>query len=241
MKNIIYVLCLSFFPLVAQAQMFATEEKAPVQAPKVDNQSSSQNAGWGKFYNQNRTTDNTKNAAFPSIKKEEPKKAETTQEQPLKPPAKQVVKDPKDYVYKNVRQIDRPTLDGTKRGRTSVVPVVRDKNITGEGYIYVFYSDFSIHSSVANSTSCDVKFQVLTTLDRRLNALAIRLKWPSMETPLSFLDVNPNQEYHYSYTLLGDGCYSMDKIPNIVINRCRIKGMSQEECARKVRWIRKAY
>ena len=201
MKNIIYVLYLSVFPLMAQAQMFATEESAPVQAPKVEAQSSSQNAGWGKFYNQNRTTDNTKNATFPSVKNDEPKKAEIAQEQPLKPPAKQVVKDPKDYVYKNVRQIDRPTLDGTKRGRTSVIPVVKDKNITAEGYIYVFYSDFSIHSSVANSTSCDVKFQVLTTLDRRLNALAIRLKWPSMETPLSFLDVNPNQEYHYSYTL----------------------------------------
>ena len=89
------------------------------------------------------------------------------------------------------------------------------------------------------STSCDVKFQILTTLDRRLNSLAVRLKWPTMETPLTFLDVNPNQQYHFIYTLLGDGCYSMDKVPNIIINRCRIKGMSQEECARKVRWIRK--
>ena len=85
----------------------------------------------------------------------------------------------------------------------------------------------------------DVKFQILTTLDRKLSSLAVRLKWPSIETPLTFIDVNPNQEYHMAYTLLGDGCYSMDKVPNIIINRCRVKGMSQEECARKVRWIRK--
>ena len=29
-------------------------------------------------------------------------------------------------------------------------------------------------------------------------------------------------------------------IPNIVVNRCRVKGMKQEVCAKKVRWIRKA-
>ena len=89
------------------------------------------------------------------------------------------------------------------------------------------------------ATTCDVKFQVLTTLDRKLSSLALRLQWKEMDTPLNFIDVNPNQIYHMNYTLLGDGCYSMDTVPNIVINRCRVKGMTQEECARKVRWIRK--
>ena len=89
------------------------------------------------------------------------------------------------------------------------------------------------------STTCDVKFQILTTLDRKLNSLAMRLKWQNMDTPLTFIDVNPNQQYHLNYTLLGDGCYSMDKIPNIVINRCRVKGMTQEDCAARVRWIKK--
>ena len=89
------------------------------------------------------------------------------------------------------------------------------------------------------ATTCDVKFQILTTLDRKLTSLAVRLKWKEMETPLNFIDVNPNQEYHMVYTLLGDGCYSMDNVPNIIINRCRVKGMTQEDCARRVRWIRK--
>jgi len=59
-------------------------------------------------------------------------------------------------------------------------------------------------------------------------------------TVLSFNSVTPQVEYHYTYSLLGDGCYSMDKAPNIVINRCRVKGMSQQVCASKVRWITRA-
>ena len=208
-----------FASTIANAQMFATEvnnASAKVQADKVKDTSD-----WSGFYSA---------------------KQNANVGQPMKdnvPPAKQEITNPEDYIYKNVPQVDRPTLDGVKRGRTSVVPAVKNAKVNAEGYIYLFYSDFSVDNMMNGSTTCDVKFQILTTLDRKLSSLAVRLKWPSIETPLTFIDVNPNQEYHMVYTLLGDGCYSMDKIPNIIINRCRVKGMSQEECARKVRWIRK--
>ena len=31
----------------------------------------------------------------------------------------------------------------------------------------------------------------------------------------------------------------MDRIPNIIVNRCRVKGLSQQDCAAKIRWLRK--
>ena len=86
---------------------------------------------------------------------------------------------------------------------------------------------------------CDVRFVMTTTLDRKLNSLGVKLKWPKMETALSFNDVIPNVDAYVDYTLVGEGCYSMDKIPNIIVNRCRVAKMSQEECAAKIRWLRK--
>ena len=213
------IICSAFsllFPVCSVAQTFSSETDT------------SQVSGWAKFYNQKA-----------SSQVETAKQDSSSETNFFQPPAKQEVVNPEDYIYKKVPQIDRPTLDGVKRGRTSVEPVVKDGKTTAEGYIYLFYSDFNIGSMMNGATTCDVKFQILTTLDRKLSSLAIRLKWQDMDTPLTFIDVNPNQKYHMTYTLLGDGCYSMDKIPNIVINRCRVKGMTQEECAGRVRWIRK--
>ena len=212
------------------AQVFADENAVATSKTETDNK-----ADWGRFYNKAKKTTSTDDK-----KSEAPTKPQDTDEKSdFFAPQKQDVYNPEDYIYKNVPQIDRPTLDGVERGRTSVVPVIQDGSVKSEGYIYIFYSDFSVGSMMSGSTTCDVKFQIVTTLDRKLNSLAIRLKWPKMETPLNFIDVNPNQKYHFMYTLLGDGCYSMDKIPNIIVNRCRVKGMTQEDCAQRVRWIRK--
>ena len=108
-----------------------------------------------------------------------------------------------------------------------------------ETLIFLYYSDFTVNRMMSGTVTCDVRFQILTTLDRSLNNLSVRLRWPNMETALSFSDIPPNQPVHYDYTLLGDGCYSMDRIPNIIVNRCRVKGLSQQDCAAKIRWLRK--
>lgn len=86
---------------------------------------------------------------------------------------------------------------------------------------------------------CNVRFNIMTTLDRKLNNLSVRLKWPKLETTLSFISVNPNEQTYLSYTLLGEGCYTMDKLPNIVVNRCRVKNMTQQDCASRIRWLKK--
>jgi len=218
------------------AQRFMVDDEVVSVNNNVDKKIQTQD-GWGRFYKQNSESKETKQNINVEEKNTDTSDKEFVSKQKTK--EKQLVVDPEDYIYKNVPQIDRPTLDGVKRGRTSVVPVVQNSKVKSEGYIYIFYSDFSVDSMMNGATTCDVKFQVLTTLDRKLSSLALRLQWKEMDTPLNFIDVNPNQMYHMNYTLLGDGCYSMDAVPNIVINRCRVKGMTQEECARRVRWIRK--
>ena len=138
-------------------------------------------------------------------------------------------------------QIKRPTLDGVKRGTVAIYPLATgdDAKLANETSIFLFYSDFTVNRLMSGMVTCNVRFQILTTLNRRLNNLSVKLRWPDMETALSFSDVPPNQTVHFDYTLIGDGCYSMDKIPNIIVNRCRVKGLSQKDCAAKVRWLRK--
>lgn len=234
LKKFLFFLFVSFtYSVFAHAQMFAPEisQKKVSDTPKAAGE-------WSKFYNSpQNSSQEKKDTQF--LKTGEVK--DKGDKDVASAPEKEDVLNPENYIYKEVPQVDRPTLDGVKRGRTSVISLPTDgqKAISSEGYIYLFYSDFSVGRMMSGATTCDVRFLILSTLDRRLNSLAVRLKWPHMDTPVTFIDVNPNQRYEMTYTLLGDGCYSMDKIPNVVVNRCRVKGMTQEECARKIRWIRK--
>lgn len=103
--------------------------------------------------------------------------------------------------------------------------------------IFLYMKNFSIYRSPSGQTRCSMRFAIVTTLADKLSTLSCRLKWPKMETTLNFVDVQPDVENHFDYTLLGDGCYNMSKAPNIVVNRCRAKGMNQRTCAGKIRWI----
>lgn len=103
--------------------------------------------------------------------------------------------------------------------------------------IYLYSRDFKISRNMNGSINCTMRFYVLSTAKEKITNLSYRLKWPGMETALSFDNVNPNQATYYEYSLLGNGCYNMDKAPNVIVNRCRIKGMSQRQCADAIQWI----
>lgn len=133
-----------------------------------------------------------------------------------------------------------PTLDGVPRGNVSIRPVASEESQFSDGeHIFLYYDNFSINKTLGGMVRCNVRFIVLTTLNRKLNMLNVKLKWPSMQTALSFNDVAPNVENYFDYTLVGNGCYSMDKIPNIIVNRCRVSKMTQEDCAAKILWLKK--
>lgn len=139
--------------------------------------------------------------------------------------------------YENI--LDRPTADGSERGTSSIVGIdSKGRRIPMPTKIFLYYQDFRIDRSGSGLTTCDVKFFVNTNLDSRLISLDIKLVWPELTTALSFSDVPPNRPTYYTYTLMGDGCYSMDKMPNIVVNRCRVKGMSSADCASKITWLK---
>lgn len=106
-----------------------------------------------------------------------------------------------------------------------------------EGSIKLYMRDFKISYNLHNSISCSMTFYVYPDINEKINNLAYRLKWPKMETVLSFSNVKPKQERSVKYTLLGKGCYEMDVAPNIIVNRCRVKGLTQQKCSSLIQWI----
>lgn len=129
------------------------------------------------------------------------------------------------------------------RGRTTSIqriykPGEKPDPKEDNSLIFLMSDQFKLNRSMGGRVSCDIRFIVLTKLTEKLSNLSVRLKWPKIGTTLSFYDVTPNVATSFNYTLIGDGCYTMDKAPNIVVNRCRVKGLSQAQCAKKIRWLK---
>lgn len=156
---------------------------------------------------------------------------------------KQVVADTKQERVKAEEYVPATTsgLTNTKSviNASSSNPVkIYNKNKKDDNQLILMYmKDFNVYKSSSGQTRCSMVFALVTTLPTKLSNISYRLNWPNISTVLSFSNVDPQVENHYAYSLIGDGCYSMDRSPNIVINRCRVKGMSQQVCAAKVRWI----
>ena len=136
-------------------------------------------------------------------------------------------------------QVMRPTKDGTERGHTKVTPLMAPNEDGSEPqFILMYMENFVMERIYRGTPSCSMRFVVLTNLDQKVSQLAVKLVWPGIATTLSFLDIMPNTKTYYDYTLFGEGCYTMDVAPNVVVNRCRLKGSSARECANKIQWLR---
>ena len=127
--------------------------------------------------------------------------------------------------------------DGSQRGGSGMVMVDEKGNIKKTEKIFMYMRDFNIFRSVGGVTTCDLKLYALSNLDRKIISLDAKLVWPEMTTAVSFSNILPNTPTYFPYTLIGDGCYSLDKMPNIVVNRCRVRGMNSAECASKITWV----
>ena len=134
---------------------------------------------------------------------------------------------------------EEPTFDGSVRGGQAFVEVDEKGRMKKVSNIFLFFDKFKVSNYLSNSAMCDVRFNVLSNLDRKINQLDVKLVWPDLTTTLSFKDVMPNTQTYYNYSLLGKGCYNMDKAPNIVVNRCRVRGMTSRQCADKLIWLSK--
>lgn len=142
---------------------------------------------------------------------------------------------PEGELYK----LNSPTLDGSVRGGQVFVEVDEKGRMKKVSKIFIYYDQFEMANFLSNEASCNVRFNVLSNLDQKINRLDVKLVWPGLTTTLSFSDVAPNTQTYYNYSLLGNGCYDMDKAPNIIVNRCRVKGMTAAECANKIVWLSK--
>ena len=116
---------------------------------------------------------------------------------------------------------------------------ITDKNgkKLNDEVILIYMKNFNVYRTATKQVRCSVRFAAISTYKEKISNVSYELKWPKMSTRLSFSDMTPQIEYYIDYLLLGDGCYTMDKTPNVIINRCRVKNVSQEACAASVRWI----
>lgn len=105
--------------------------------------------------------------------------------------------------------------------------------------ILVYYEDYKVERGMDGIVRCSMRIYVLNDLKERINSLGIKLKWPDISTNVQMSRVNPGVRTYMDVMLLGEGCLSMDKTPTIEVNRCRVKGMSEDKCADAIRWFKK--
>jgi hypothetical protein len=135
-----------------------------------------------------------------------------------------------------------PAYDNT-HGKVKTFKMVKGKIVldeSAERKILVSYSDFKVSKGMDNMVRCSMRIYVLNDLTERINSFAFKLIWPDIDTSIQLVKVNPGVNTYRDIMLLGDGCFSMDKNPTIEVNRCRVKGMSEEKCANAVKWFRRA-
>lgn len=130
----------------------------------------------------------------------------------------------------------KKSTDSNKQNNIVVDKVQEVKPIDENEKIYMYMRDFSVRRNINGRVSCDMRFYLDSKVKEKITNISYRLKWPKIETALSFSAVEPQALTYVDYTLYGKGCYEMDSAPNIIVNRCRIKGRTQEHCASIIKW-----
>lgn len=138
---------------------------------------------------------------------------------------------PFDYSKIDVKKKDAPKED-------AVTITSKDGKKLDREAILIFMKNFNVYRTASGQVRCSVRFGLVSTYKDDISNVSYELKWPKMSTRLSFPDIEPQIGYYIDYLLLGDGCYTMDKVPNVIVNRCRVKNRTQESCAASVSWIK---
>ena len=131
---------------------------------------------------------------------------------------------------KFVQRTPNQNNKASESGASKVSPIDPNEEI------YMYMRNFKITRNLSNRVNCSMRFYLESKVKEKISNISYRLKWPKIETVLSFSNVSPEGTAYYDYTLLGNGCYEMDSAPNIIVNRCRIKGRTQEHCASLIKW-----
>lgn len=105
--------------------------------------------------------------------------------------------------------------------------------------VLISYENYKVERGMDGIVRCTMRLYIINDLTERISNLGIRLIWPDISTTLQADKVNPGVKTYTDVMLMGEGCLNMDKAPTIEVNRCRVKGMSEEKCADAIRWFRK--
>ena len=103
--------------------------------------------------------------------------------------------------------------------------------------ILVYYDNYRIIRGFDKLTKCSIRVYVINDLKEKITSLGLKLHWPEISTGVEMAQVKPGVKTYTDLMLIGDGCLRLDKIPTIEVNRCRVKGMSQDACADSIIWM----
>ena len=103
--------------------------------------------------------------------------------------------------------------------------------------VLVWYENFKVSRGIDGITRCSMRIFVLNDLHERITSLGIKLIWPDIRTNVNMVKINTGVKTYSDVVLMGDGCFTMDKTPVVEVNRCRVKGMTEEKCAEAVHWF----
>jgi len=148
----------------------------------------------------------------------------------------------------NAQVFEKDNAATSQEVTTSGKKIIRSKLLTSKEAgrqenkpsprIMIYFRNFKIDITPSGRVMCDFDLSIRNLTPNKINTLNAQFIWPAIKTGASFYEVPSLHERYISMTLMGKGCYTMDKVPNIVVNHCRIKGMSSEECAKAVRWVK---
>lgn len=104
-------------------------------------------------------------------------------------------------------------------------------------HILVYYDNYRVIHSFDKMTKCSIRVYVINDLKEKITSLGFKLHWPDISTAVEMSQVKSGVKTYTDLMLIGDGCLRIDKIPTIEVNRCRVKGMSQDACADAIMWM----
>lgn len=139
-----------------------------------------------------------------------------------------------------VKALPKKITFGAPASNVQTKPVAEKHEVyrSDNGKIEIYMQDFRISKGLSGILSCMMKIYVRSTLATPVSNISFRLKWPELEAPLSFDNLETEKPVFQMHAFAGKLCYTLDRTPNIIVNRCRVKGMSQQECAKHIEWVK---
>ena len=142
------------------------------------------------------------------------------------------------YVVKKFDSDDDSVKYDNSERKVFTLKMVGDELVVDDNArtILISYENYQINQSFDNWVRCSLRVYVLNDLTERVTNFSFKLHWPDIDASVQMNRLNPGVRTYKDIVLLGNGCFNLDKTPTIEVNRCRVKGMSQEQCANAVKW-----